>query len=129
MGRTLWKFFFILELVNYSLPFEIWAIEFFRPFPQRTKKTYAMYIITEFEYVTKCVEEDLVESCTNEFAKKIIYENIIRRFGCPVTLISDQGAHFVNETIQVLLKKFRIDHRITTKYHHQENDVVELFNK
>jgi hypothetical protein len=129
MGRPLWKNEIPLQSVNSSLPFEIWAIDFVRPFPQREKRIGAKYIITAVEYVTKWEEAEPVESCTKEVATKFIYENIITRFGCPVTLISDQGTHFVNETIQVLLKKFLIDHRKTTAYHPQANGVVESFNK
>jgi transposase InsO family protein len=58
-----------------------------------------------------------------------IYENIITRFGCSLTLISDQGSHFVNEMIQVLIKKLIIDRRRKTTYHPQANGVVEAFNK
>jgi transposase InsO family protein len=74
-------------------------------------------------------EVEPFQSCTKEVASKLIYENIITRFGCPVTLISDQGVHFINETIQVLLEKFLIDHRKKIAYHPQENGVVESFNK
>jgi hypothetical protein len=100
-----------------------------RPFPQRERRTGAKYIITVVEYVTKWEEVEPVESCTKEVATKFIYENIITRFGCPLTLINDQGTHFVNETIKVLLEIFLIDHRKMTSYHPQENGAVESFNK
>ena len=79
--------------------------------------------------MTKWAKAKPFETCTKEVAAKFIYENIITRFGCPLTLISDQGTHFVNDTIQVLLKKFIIDHRRKMTYHPQENGVVESFNK
>ena len=62
-------------------------------------------------------------------ATKLIYENIITRFGCPLTLISDQGKHFINNTIETLLKEFLIDHHKTSTYHPQANGVVDSFNK
>ena len=58
-----------------------------------------------------------------------MYENIITIFGCPLTLISDQGTHFINQTIETLLKEFLIDHHKTSTYHPQANRVVESFNK
>jgi transposase InsO family protein len=79
--------------------------------------------------VTKWVEVEPVESCTKEVAVKFIYENIIIRFGCPLTLIRDQGTHFVNETIRILLVKIFINHIRTTAYHPQANRAVESFNK
>ena len=82
--------------VNPSLTFEIWAIYFIGPFPIPAKRTCARYIITAVEYVTKWEEAELVDTCSNEIAAKFIYENIVTRFACPITLISDQGSHFIN---------------------------------
>ena len=62
-------------------------------------------------------------------AAKFIYENIITIFGCPLTLISDQGTHFINQTIETFLKEFLIDHNKTSTYHPQANGVVESFKK
>ena len=62
-------------------------------------------------------------------AAKFIYENIVTRFGCPVNLISDQGTHFINQTIETLLREFIIDHHKTSAYHPQDNGVVKSFNK
>ena len=118
-----------LQSVNLNRPFESWVIIFLSAFPHREKRTGAKYIITAVEYVTKWEEAEPVETCTKEVASKFIYENIITRFRCPLTLISDQGTHFVNRTIQVLLKKFLIDHRRKKAYHPQANGAVEVFNK
>ena len=75
--------------VNPSLTFEIWAIEFIGPFPIPEKRIGVRYIITVVEYVTKWVEVEPVDTCFSEIDTKFIYENIITRFGCPLTLISD----------------------------------------
>ena len=96
--------------VNPSLTFEIWAINFIGPFPIPAKRTGARYIITAVEYITKWAEAKLVDTCSSEIATKFIYENIITRFGCPLTLISDQGTHFINKTIKTLIDQFQIDH-------------------
>ena len=88
--------------INPSLTFEIWAIDFIGPFSIPAKRTGARYIITAVEYVTKWVEAEPVELCSSEVAAKFIYENIITRFGFPITLISDQGSHFINKTIKAL---------------------------
>ena len=77
--------------VNPSLTFEIWAIEFIGPFLIPAKRKGARYIITAVEYVTKWAEAEPVDTYSSEIAAKFIYDNIITRFGCPLTLISDQG--------------------------------------
>ena len=91
LGRSLPSTGIPLISVNPSLTFEIWAIDFIGPFPIPTKRSGARYIITAVEYVTKSAEAEPVDTCSSEIASKFIYENIITRFGCPLTLISDQG--------------------------------------
>ena len=91
--------------------------------------TRARYIIRTVEYVTKWAEVELVPSFTKEVVAKFIYENIITRFGCPLTLISDQGTHFINQTIETLLKEFLIYHHKTSTYHPEDNGAIESFNK
>ena len=115
--------------VNPSLTFKIWAIDFIEPFPIPAKQSGARYIITVVEYVTKWAIAKPVDTCSSEVVDKFIYENIITRFGCPLTLISDQGTHFINKTIKHLIDQFHIDHRRSTTYHPQSNGAIEAFNK
>ena len=115
--------------INPSLTFEIWAIDFIGPFPIPSKRLGARYIIIAVEYVTKWAEAEPIDTCSSEVAANFIYENIITQFGCPLTLISDQGTHFINKTIKNLTDQFHIDHRWSTTYHPQSNGAIEAFNK
>jgi len=49
----MWKNEMPLNSINPNRAFEIWAIDFFGPFPQRERRIGAKYIITVVEYVTK----------------------------------------------------------------------------
>ena len=104
-------------------------IDFIRPFPILARRIGARYIITAVEYVTKWAEAEPVKTCSTEVAAKFIYENIITRFGCPLTLISDQGSHFINKTIAALTEQFKIEHQKSTAYHPQSNGAIEAFKK
>ena len=129
LGRPLPRTEMSLISINPSLTFEIWAIDFIGPFHIPAKRTSARYIITAVEYVTKWAEVEPVNTCSSEIAAKFIYENIITRFGCPITLISDQGSHFINKTIKALTNQLKVDHRRSTAYHPQSNGAIEAFNK
>jgi transposase InsO family protein len=43
--------------------------------------------------------------------------------------MSDQGTHFINNTIRTMTKDFEVYHQKSTPYHPQTNGTVEAFNK
>ncbi|CAN6554890.1 unnamed protein product [Malus baccata var. baccata] len=58
-----------------------------------------------------------------------IQSNIFARFGMPRVLISDGGSHFCNRTIEALLKKYNVTHRVSTPYHPQTSGQAEVSNR
>ena len=69
--------------------------------------------------------KDYTTATTTQF----IFENIITRFGCPRILMSDQGTHFLNQTIEHLTEEFQVFHQKSTPYLPQANGTIEAFNK
>ena len=47
----------------------------------------------------------------------------------PRAIISDGGSHFCNRTIEALLKKYGITHRVSTPYHPQTSGQVQVSNR
>ena len=79
-----------------------WAIDFVGPINPPGKRMGTRYIITAIDYLTKWDEATPVKDCSATTTTQFIFENILTRFGCPHILMSDQGTHFLNQTIQLL---------------------------
>jgi transposase InsO family protein len=50
-------------------------------------------------------------------------------FGCPRVMMSDQGTHFINNTIYAMIEEFEVHHQKSMPYHPQENGTVEALKK
>jgi hypothetical protein len=50
--------------------------------------------------------------CTNIVAIiiKFLYEVILTRFGCPLTIVIDQDVHFINDVVKYLTYHFMLKH-------------------
>ena len=107
--------------------FERWGIDIVGPL--LATETGNRYIIVAIDYFSRWPEARAVKKANAETVATFIYEEIICRYGTPKVIQSDQGTHFVNETIRLLTEKFRIWHSLSSPYHPQSNGLVERFNK
>ena len=55
--------------------------------------------------------------------------NIFASFGTPRAIISDQGTRFCNRTMEALLRRYNITHKVSTSYHHQTSGQAEVSNR
>jgi transposase InsO family protein len=90
--------------------FEKCAIDFMGPINPPGKCTRARYIITATEYLTRWVEARAVKDCSATIVAHFIFDDIITRFGCPKILMTDQGTHFINKTVESLTEEFAVHH-------------------
>jgi transposase InsO family protein len=93
------------------------------------KRSGDRYIITMTEYLTRWAEVATIKDYSAETTSHFLFEQVITRFGCPRILMSDQGTHFINDTIRSMTEEFELYHQKSTPYHPQENGTIEAFNK
>ena len=106
--------------------FDSWGIDFMGPFPQSFGN---LYILLAVNYVSKWVETIACKVNDHKVVLKFFREHIFCCFGMPKAIISDNGKHFYNRPFKVLVKKYRVIHRLSTSYHPQTCGQVELANR
>jgi transposase InsO family protein len=69
-----------------------------------------------------------IRKATAKAVSQALYEEVVSRFGCPRTVISDNGTQFTGQTFKNFLNGLGIVHRLTPPYTPQANP-VERTNK
>ena len=106
--------------------FDVWGIDFMGPFPASFG---FLYILLVVDYVSKWVEEILTRTNDSIVVADFVRSNIFCRFGIPRAIISDQGTHFCNRTMETLRNKYGVVHRVSTAYHPQTNGQAKISNR
>ncbi|CAN6576577.1 unnamed protein product [Malus baccata var. baccata] len=106
--------------------FDVWGIDFMGHFPSSHG---FLYILLAMDYVSKWVEAKATRTNDSKVVTDFVKSNIFARFGMPQVLISDGGSHFCNRTIEALLKKYNVTHRVSTPYHPQTSGQAEVSNQ
>ena len=60
---------------------------------------------------------------------RFIQRNILSRFGAPITIVSDEGSHFVNKLFAKLMSRYGVRHVMGLTYHPQSNGQAEISNR
>jgi hypothetical protein len=97
--------------------FEKWAIDFVGPINPPGKCTGERYIITLTEYMTRWEKARAVKDYSADTVVQFIFDDIITIFDFPKVLMSDQGTHFINKTVEALIEEFGVHHQKSTLYH------------
>jgi len=106
--------------------FDVWVIDFMGLFPISFGFN---YILLAVDYVSKWVKAKPTRINDVRVVVDFVRSNIFCRFGVPRAIVSDQGTYFCNRSIQALLKKFGVVHRVCTPYHPQINGQTKISNR
>jgi len=80
--------------------FDVWGIDFMGPFLVSFGFTYILLVV---DYVSRWVEAKATRTNDARVVVDFVRSHIFCRFGVPRAIISDQGTHFCNRSMGVLL--------------------------
>ncbi len=102
-------------------PFMKWGFDFVGPIKLVGRYIRNKYIFVATNYATKWVEVRALKINTTTFTTIFLYKCILTRFGCPLTIVTNQGVHFINDAIKYLTNHFLMKHENFTTYYPQGN--------
>ena len=115
-----------LGTIKAHRPFEKVSWDIMGPLPTTSRGCKYILVITDM--FSKWVEAFPLRVTDSETLAKVLVDEVVCRYGVPLTLHSDQGANLNSEVITSLCKQLEIERTRTTAYHPQSNGQVERFN-
>ena len=106
--------------------FTVLNIDLVGPLPPSRGLRYCLTVVDRF---TRWCEAYPIEDMTAETVCKTLFSNWISRFGCPVTIITDQGRQFESDLFRRFAAMFGVRLSRTTAYHPQSNGMVERLHR
>ena len=94
--------------------------------PTQQGNKYVLVIVDQF---TKWVEAYPLKDQTGETVARVVAEEFIARFGCPLEIHTDQGRNFEGVFFKELCKIMDINKTRTTSYRPSANGQVERLNR
>ncbi len=94
-----------------------WGLDFVGPIKLTRRYIGNKYILMAIDYAIKWVEARTLKINTTIVTTKFLYECILTKFGCPLTIVTNQGVHFINDAIKYLTHHFLMKHVSSTTYY------------
>jgi hypothetical protein len=94
-----------------------WVLDFVGLIKLANRDIGNKYILIAIDYATKWAEARALRTNIAAITTKFLYECILTRFGCPLTIIIDQGVHFINDAIKYFTNHFLLKHVSSTTYY------------
>ncbi len=97
-------------------PFKKWGLDFIWPVKPTSRMSNNWYILVATNYTTKWVEAWTGRTNIVAMTTKFLHKHILIRFGCPLTIVTNQGTHFINDAIMYLIDHFIMRHTLFIYY-------------
>jgi hypothetical protein len=95
-------------------PFMKWGLDYIGSIKPIGRLIGNKYILVATYYATKWVEAKALKTNTTIVIARFMYEYILTKFGCPLTIITNQGVHLINDITKYLIEQFLLKHVSST---------------
>jgi len=109
-------------------PFSQWGLNFIGMINPPSSVGHG-YILTTTDYCTRWSKAIACKQCTTEVVIEFIEKHIITRFGCPFSLVCDNGPAFSSLHFSNWAFDYGITLKFSSNYYAQGNGVAESTNK
>jgi hypothetical protein len=96
-----------------------WGLYFIGPIKLLKRLTGNIHILVAINYATKWIKAKALRTNIAVVIAKFLYEYILTRFGCLLTIVINQRIHFINDIIKHLIEQFLLKHASSTTYYPQ----------
>jgi transposase InsO family protein len=114
-----------LKTIPITWPFAVWCLDMVGPFkPARGNMTHILVMVDKF---TKWIEVKAIRKCDGRTAVSFL-KDIMLRYGCPHSIITDNGTNFAEGAFARFCRDKRIRLDLASVAHPQANGQVERSN-
>lgn len=97
------------------------------PLPPSKDNNYRYLLVIVDAFSNWCESFPMKSQDATEVAK-ILFEEIICRYGAPRIIVTDRGSNFLSKLVSAVCEKFQVIRHHTSSFHPQSNSVVERVN-
>ena len=108
-----------MTMITSPWPFAQWGIDIVGPLP--LGKRQVKFLLVAIDYFTKWVEVEALATITEAKFRSFVWKNVICRFGIPMTIISDNGRQFDNQSFKNFYSNLGIKNQFSFPGHPQAN--------
>lgn len=108
------------------MPFRRWSLDFVGPLPET--RSGSKWILVAID---NCTKWPVARACARADVKTVaqfLYDEILMNFGCPDEILTDRGAQFMAQVLELYMENQKIHHLKTSAYHPRTNGLVERLN-
>ena len=116
-----------LVCISSPWPFTQWGIDIVGPFPTTPAQKKLLLVATD--YFSKWIEVEAFASIKDRDVTRLIWKNIVCRFGIPRSIVSDNGPQFDSRVYRDFCQELKIQHLYSTPRYPQYNGEAEASNK